>query len=139
MPIVNYAKEYSMVRLLIGISLLCSHHWCQLAAFKKTRVHADHLGFWILGQQFGEINFFVFSGNTCKKCAGVYKGTPMAYFGGYIILYQQYVYSVLFKWFMYQQCLWCCKLLSFGCIWVINFVLLYIWLQKYICVQKYFL
>ena len=26
----------------------------------------------------------MFSGNTCKKCAGVYKGTPMAYFGGYM-------------------------------------------------------
>ena len=37
----------------------------------------------------------VFSGNTRKKCAGVYNGIPMVYFGGYV-LYQQYV-------FMYQQ------------------------------------
>ena len=44
MPIVNYAKEYRMFRLLIVISLLCSHHWCQLAAVKKTRVQADNLG-----------------------------------------------------------------------------------------------
>ena len=77
MLIVNYAKEYRMFRLLIGTSLLCSHHWCQLAAVKKTRVQADNLGFWVLGQQ-------LFSGNTCKKCAGVYKVIPMVYFGGYM-------------------------------------------------------
>ena len=44
MPIVNYAKLYRMVRLLIAISSLCSHHSCQVAAVKKTRVHADNLG-----------------------------------------------------------------------------------------------
>ena len=40
-----------MFRLLIGISLLCSHHWCQLAAVKKTRVQADNLGFSASGHQ----------------------------------------------------------------------------------------
>ena len=40
MPLVNYAKEYKMSSLLIGISLLCSHHSCLLAAVKK----ADNLG-----------------------------------------------------------------------------------------------
>ena len=28
-----------------------------------------------------------------EKCAGVYKGIPMVYFGGY--MYQQYIYSVV--------------------------------------------
>ena len=47
--IVSYAKEYRMFWLLIGISLLCCHHWCQLAAVKKTRVQADNLGKYISG------------------------------------------------------------------------------------------
>ena len=118
MPIVNYAKLYRMFRLLIGISLLCSHHLCQLAAVKKTRLQADSLSFWVLGRLFGKIYIFykflggVFSGNTRKKCVGVYNGIPMVYFGGYV-LYQQYVYSVVY---VPAICLWCCKSLSFGCI-----------------------
>ena len=61
-----------------------------MSAVKKTRVQADNLGFWVLGRQFRKIYIFykfiggVFSGNTRKKCAGVYKGIPMLYFGGYM-------------------------------------------------------
>ena len=101
MPIVNYAKEYRMFRLLIGIRLLYRHNWCQLAAVKKTSVQADNLGFWVLGRQFGEIYFYykflggVFSGNTHKKCAGVYKGIPMIYFGGYMYCTSN-MFTVLF-------------------------------------------
>ena len=35
----------------------CSHHLCQLAAVKKTRIQADNFGFWILGRQFGFLGF----------------------------------------------------------------------------------
>ena len=80
----------------------------------------------------------MFSGNTCKKYAGVYKGIPMVYFGGYIYCINN-MFTVLFLMVYVQAiCLWFCKSLSFGCIWVIKFVL-YIWLQKYIWVQKYIL
>ena len=117
MPIVNYAKLYRMFRLLIGLSLLCSHHLCQLAAVKKTRIQADNLGFGVKPTIWENIFFYkflggVFSGNTRKKGAGVYNGIPMVYFGGYV-LYQQYVYSVVY---VPAICLWCCKSLSFGCI-----------------------
>ena len=70
MPIVNYAKLNRMFRLLIGISLLCSHHLCQMAAVKKTRIQTDNLGFW---PTIWENIFFykflggVFCGNTRKK------------------------------------------------------------------------
>ena len=98
MPIVNYAKAYRMFRLLIGISLLCSHHWCQLAAVKKTRVQADNLGF---RPTILENIFFykflggVFSGNTRKKSAGVYKGISMVYFGDYMYCTNN-MFTVLF-------------------------------------------
>ena len=118
-----------MFRHLFGISLLCSHHWCQLAAVKKTRVQADNLGF--LGRQFGKIDFFykflggVFSGNTCKKSAGVYKASPW-----YLLevtctvptICLQCCFLMVYVPAIY---LWFCKSLSFGCIWVINFVLIY--------------
>ena len=37
----------------------------------------------------------VLSGNTCKKCAGVYKGIPMVYFGGYMYCAHD-MFTVLF-------------------------------------------
>ena len=67
-----------------------------MSAVKKTRVQADNLGF---RPTIWENIFFykflggVFSGNTRRKCAEVYNGIPMVYFGGYV-LYQQYVHSV---------------------------------------------
>ena len=145
MPFVNYAKEYIMFRILISITLLRSHNWYLLAAdIKKTRVKADNLAVWGLGRQFGKIYFYykflggVFYGNTRKKCAGVYMGIPIVYFGGYMHCTNN-MFTVLFLMvYVPAICLWFCKLLSFGCIWVINFVL-YIWLQKYIWVQKYIL
>ena len=45
MPIDNYAKEYRIFKILIGIgSLLCSYQ-SALAALKETRVQADNFGF----------------------------------------------------------------------------------------------
>ena len=35
------------------------------------------------------------SGNTCKKCAGVYKGIPMVYFVGYMYCTSN-IFTVLF-------------------------------------------
>ena len=86
-----------MFRLLIGISLLCSHHWWQLAAVKKTRVQVDNLGFRsTIWEKFFFYEFLggVFSGNTCEKCPGVYKGIPMVYFEG--CMYCTKMFTVLF-------------------------------------------
>ena len=37
-----------------------------------------------MGKYFYKFLGGMFSGNTCKKCAGVYKGIPMVYVGGYM-------------------------------------------------------
>ena len=86
------------------------HHWCQLAAVKKTRLQADSLSFWVLGRLFGKIYIFykflggVFSGNTRKICAGVYNMASRWYIlevmyctnnmFSVLFMYQQYVYGV---------------------------------------------
>ena len=136
MPIVNYAKEYRMFRLLIGISLLCSHHWCQLAAAKKTRVQADNLGF--RPTIWENIFFYKFLGGVFSGISLSIQGYPHGIFWRLHVLYQQCLQCCFLMVYVPAICLWCCKLLSFCCIWVINFVL-YIWLQKYIWVQKYIL
>ena len=114
-----------------------TNHWCQLAAVKKTRIQANNLGFLGFRQTIWENNFFykylggMFTGNTCKKCARVYKGIPMVYFGTIISICLQCCFLMVYVPAIY---LWFCKLLSFSCIGVINYVLLYIRLQKYIWV-----
>ena len=53
-----------------------------MPAVKKTRVQAD---IWVLENKgIYKLLGGVFSGNTREKCAGVYKGIPMGYFGGYV-------------------------------------------------------
>ena len=95
------AKEDRVYRLLIGISLLCSHHWCQLAAVKKTRVESWQFGLLGFRLTIWEHIFFykflggVFSGNTRKKCPGVYKDIPILYFGGYMYCTNN-MFTVLF-------------------------------------------
>ena len=58
----------------------------------------------------------MFSGNTCEKCAGVYKGIPMVYFGGYMYCTNN-MFTVLFLMFMYQQYVYgfasCCPLVVY--------------------------
>ena len=66
-----------------------------MSAVKKTRVQADNFSFWVLGRQFYKFLGGVFSGNTRKKCAGVYKGIPMVYFGGYMYCTHN-MFTVLF-------------------------------------------
>ena len=81
-----------------------------MAALKKTMVRADNLGFFENKGNYRCVDG-VLSVNTYEKCAGVYKGIPIVYFGGYI--YQQYISGVT-QLFMYQQYVYggvsCCPL-----------------------------
>ena len=96
MPIDNYAKEYGMFRLLIGIKSPF-----QPPLMSAGRVQVDNFVFRVLGRQFGKIYFGinslvgVFFGKTRKKSAGVYKGILMVYFRGYMYCTNN-MFTVLF-------------------------------------------
>ena len=135
-----------MFRILIGISLLCSHHWCQPAAVKKTRVQFWHLSF---RPTIWENIFFykflggVFSGNTRKKCAGVYKGILQRCILEVAIVASTVPTICLQCCFLMVYvpaiCLWCCKLLSFGCRWVRFCVVIYLNTKIYLSTKIYFI